>query len=223
MLDIKKESQKWTVLIQVIEKSHLQYTRQTPAKRIQRFLVTDSQGTKVSLAAYDNFIRMFKTILVPYQCYYISGASVIPLSAAYRVSTYEFSWILNYSTLVERYAEPVPPTLPCAFQFDSFSDAHKFAESDTRLISLKALVIHAFPHKEISPDTVTRDFIIVNEEKKLMLLTMWNDFQEDEGTVLANTISTVPMIFAMRVKVTTFNNLSLTTIGLSAICINPPV
>lgn len=84
-------------------------------------------------------------------------------------------------------------------------------------------MIHAFPRREVSPDVITRDFVIVNEEKKLMLLTMWNDFQKDEGTILANTIITVPMIFAIRVKVTTFNNLSLSTIRLSTICINPPV
>lgn len=107
---------------------------------------------------------MFKNILVPYQRYYISGATVMPVSLTYRVSTYAFSGILNYSTLVEQYAEPIPPTLPCSFQFDSFCDAHKFAESDTTLTSLRALVIHAFPRREVSPNVITRDFVIVNEK-----------------------------------------------------------
>ncbi|XP_027109413.2 replication protein A 70 kDa DNA-binding subunit B-like [Coffea arabica] len=61
------------------------------------------------------------------------------------------------------------------------------------------------------------------KRKKLMLLTLWNEFQEYEGNILVNTIATAPMIFAMRVKVSTFNSLSLTTIGLSCILINPPV
>ncbi|XP_027120942.1 replication protein A 70 kDa DNA-binding subunit B-like [Coffea arabica] len=56
-----------------------------------------------------------------------------------------------------------------------------------------------------------------------MLLTLWNEFQEYEGNILAHIIATIPMIFAMRVKVSTFNTLSLTTIGLSSILINPPL
>ena len=31
-------------------------------------------------------------------------------------------------------------------------------------MDVKALVIYAFPQKEITPDSVTRDFVIVNEE-----------------------------------------------------------
>lgn len=65
--------------------------------------------------------------------------------------------------------------------------------------------------------------MIVNEEKKLMQLTLWNEFQEYEGNILENSIATALMIFAMKIKVSIFNNLSLTTIGLSSILINPPV
>ena len=36
--------------------------------------------------------------------------------------------------------------------------------------------------------------------------TLWNDFQESDGNILA----TFPMIFAMSVKVSTFNSKSLT-------------
>ncbi|XP_071920182.1 uncharacterized protein [Coffea arabica] len=43
ILDIDKESDKWTVLIQVVERNHIQYTRKAPPRRIQRFVFTDSQ------------------------------------------------------------------------------------------------------------------------------------------------------------------------------------
>ena len=41
--------------------------------------------------------------------------------------------------------------------------------------------------------------------KRPMLLTLWNEFEANEGAQLANTIANNNIIIAMRVKVTTFN------------------
>ena len=43
VLDIDKESNKWIVLIQAVERNHIQYTRKAPPRRIQRFMLTDAQ------------------------------------------------------------------------------------------------------------------------------------------------------------------------------------
>lgn len=48
-------------------------------------MLTDPQGTKVSAAAYDNCIRLFRNLLVPYQRYYISGASFIDTATIYKI------------------------------------------------------------------------------------------------------------------------------------------
>ncbi|CAH1431511.1 unnamed protein product [Lactuca virosa] len=68
-----------------------------------------------------------------------------------------------------------------------------------------------------------KDVIIVNEEKKLLLLTLWNPIDEIEGNALDKITNTGPLVFAMRVKVTTFYGQSLTTSPGSSILINPPV
>ncbi|KAL3506844.1 hypothetical protein ACH5RR_032226, partial [Cinchona calisaya] len=66
---------------------------------------------------------------------------------------------------------------------------------------IKVVVVHAFPTKERRiGNSTTRDFVVVNEEKKNMLLTMWNEFEDIDGTKLADTIATVPLIIAMRIK-----------------------
>ena len=39
-----------------------------------------------------------------------------------------------------------------------------------------------------------------------MLMTLWNEFEHDEGSKIADMISTAPLIIALRVKVTTFNS-----------------
>ncbi|XP_071911901.1 replication protein A 70 kDa DNA-binding subunit B-like isoform X2 [Coffea arabica] len=55
-----------------------------------------------------------------------------------------------------------------------------------------------------------------------MLLTLWNEFEANEGAQLANTIANNNIIIVMRVKVTTFNYLSLTTRLASCLLVNPP-
>ncbi|GJX20348.1 hypothetical protein Tco_0223025 [Tanacetum coccineum] len=82
-----------------------------------------------------------------------------------------------------------------------------------------------FSSKEQGSEIVTlRDLVIVDEEKKLLLMTLWNQFDDNEGNTLAGMIGSGPMIFDMRLKVTTFNCLSLTTTrGMSGFMINPPV
>ncbi|XP_027177835.1 replication protein A 70 kDa DNA-binding subunit B-like [Coffea eugenioides] len=130
--------------------------------------------------------------------------------------------ILNYKTLIENYAEPVPPMLPCVFELTNFSDLHKYADSEN-LCNIRGFVIQALPVKQTDLDSSSRDIIVVNEEKKLMLMTLWNEFEYDEGSKIADTISTAPLIIALRVKVTTFNTLSFTTRYSSGILINPPL
>ena len=38
----------------------------------------------------------------------------------------------------------------------------------------------------------------------MMALTLWNEFKQNEGTLLANTIASGNVLIAMRLKVTTF-------------------
>nr|GEZ53363.1 hypothetical protein [Tanacetum cinerariifolium] len=87
------------------------------------------------------------------------------------------------------------------------------------------IVLQVFSSKEQGSEIVTRrDLVIVDEEKKLLLMTLWNQFDDNEGNTLAGMIGSGPMIFDTRLKVTTFNCLSLTTSrGMSGFMINPPV
>ncbi|XP_071925647.1 replication protein A 70 kDa DNA-binding subunit B-like [Coffea arabica] len=55
-----------------------------------------------------------------------------------------------------------------------------------------------------------------------MLLTLWNEFEANKEAQLANTIANNNIIIAMKVKVTTFNYLSLTTRLASCLLVNPP-
>nr|GEV91169.1 hypothetical protein [Tanacetum cinerariifolium] len=127
-----------------------------------------------------------------------------------------YFWILTNKTVAKELVEAVPPTIPCLFEYTRFYDLCKYADSDS---------YHIFSSKEQGTEIVTRrNLVIVEEEKKLLLMTLWNQFDDKEGNTLAGMIGSGPMIFDMRLKVTTFNCLSLTTTrGMSGFMINPPV
>lgn len=98
-------------------------------------------------------------------------------------------------------------------QSRSGSNFKRLVLSD-RHSDVRGIVLRCLPSNDYGSEMTTRrDVVIVNEKKMLMLLTLWNQFNENEGTTLANMVQQGPMIFGMRLKVTTFNCLSLTTRG----------
>lgn len=144
-MDIKPSpTRQWTVLIQVIQNGHVQYSKAGGA--FKRLLFTDTQGTKSPALISSAYIRYFANLLLPYKRYYISNANVVNNEPKYWVSSYPYSWILNNRTLVEELIEPIPPTLPCEFHFTNFQDLHKHAETDTYRM-LEPLCWNVFPVK----------------------------------------------------------------------------
>ncbi|GER41132.1 replication protein A 70 kDa DNA-binding subunit [Striga asiatica] len=103
-----------------------------------------------------------------------------------------------------------------------YKKLHSFADSDN-LQNVLGVVVHSFSSRQIGEDSVAREIILVNEEKIPIMFTLWNDFATTEGSQLTNNIHSANVVLALRVKVTTFNVISLSTRAPSAILINPPM
>ncbi|CAA0827008.1 Unknown protein, partial [Striga hermonthica] len=148
----------------------------------------------------------FNGLLLPYKRYYLTGAKVRPETPLYQVGPYEFNWLLHKKTLVEEFQEEMPPQLPCQIEIHTFADVHKYADTDNPR-NLLGVIVHAFPIKTLGQKNTVRDLVIVNEEEKPLLLTLWNQFEteDDVGQNLANTIASGNIVLSMRIKVTTFN------------------
>ncbi|GER34634.1 acetyl-coenzyme A carboxylase carboxyltransferase subunit beta, partial [Striga asiatica] len=67
----------WTVLIQVVERSHIMLDRKG-STTLRRHLLTDSEGTLVSVTIFGTHIKHFdkNKKLLPFKRYYISNAKV---------------------------------------------------------------------------------------------------------------------------------------------------
>ncbi|CAI9298596.1 unnamed protein product [Lactuca saligna] len=224
ILDITpNHNKKWTVIIQVLECGN---TKQSKTKsNYRRLIFIDTQGTKVSALIFSSYLEFYKNTFQAYKCYRISNAKLIPTEPRYRLSSYEHSWSLTKHTLVEPQPELSPPPLPCLFTFTPFSQMFKYADAGNNQ-NVRGVVIKCFPSQQIDQGAKTsskRDVIIVNEEKKLLILTLWDSLNDNEGKAIEELTQNGPMIFAIRVKVTTFYGLSLSITNGSSILINPPV
>ncbi|GER33943.1 replication protein A 70 kDa DNA-binding subunit A [Striga asiatica] len=215
---ISDETNNWTALIQVVERPPVQTSKNNTSTLYRRYLFTDEEGTKVSAVVYNAVINEFDELLMPYKRYYLSGAKVWPEVPLYQVSDYKYNWLIVSGTNVEEDQESLPPQLPCHIDIHTFADIHKYADTDNPRI-----VVHAFPVRNLGKNNKTRDLVIVNQEEKPMLLTLWNQFENDEGLHLANTVAAGNVLLAMRIKVTTFNGLSLSTKVGACLMVNPPM
>ncbi|KAJ9568234.1 hypothetical protein OSB04_004200, partial [Centaurea solstitialis] len=218
---IQQHGKRWTTLVHILECHHIQHTQDQ--SEFKRIILTDPDGTKLTALIFSSHLRYYMHTFQQYKRYYISNAVVIRNQAKYAMGPYQFSWVLNNRTLVEELSDPIPLTLPCKFNFTPFKKLHKYAESDIYQ-DVRGMVVQCLPTYDQGPDLPTRrDIIIVNEEKVLLPITLWNEFSDYEGSMLQSMIASTPLIFGLRLKVTTFNGLSLTTKASSRLLVNPPV
>ncbi|XP_071931758.1 replication protein A 70 kDa DNA-binding subunit D-like isoform X1 [Coffea arabica] len=128
--EVHDKMRRWTVLVQVVEKLHVLTNNGSPPIRFQRLVLIDSEGTMVSAVIYGNDIRYFANLLQPFKRYYITSGTVKKQDAKYKVSDYQFSWVIHNKTLVEEYVKPNPPMIPCTFEFAKFEDLFRFADME---------------------------------------------------------------------------------------------
>ncbi|GER39692.1 replication protein A 70 kDa DNA-binding subunit [Striga asiatica] len=210
-------------LIQVVERGHILVSQKDPTVSYRKFLFVDVEGTKVSAVAYNNNIRPSSTLLLPFKRYYVSGATLKRVDEKYRVGDYEFSWTITNTTLIQPCEEQIVPQMYGHIELQQFAIYIVLLIQITYKVNVLGVVAYAFEEKQIGFDSVNRDILIVNEENMPIMLTLWNDFATTEGAQLATAINVGNVILAMRVRVTTYNGISLSTRAQSAIMINPPL
>ncbi|GER41328.1 replication protein A 70 kDa DNA-binding subunit A [Striga asiatica] len=183
--EVNVDTECWTVIIQVVEKSHVQIGRYGKRVPYQKYVFMDSQGTIVSATVFGSaHIQFSDEHIMQYKRYYVSGANVQSANPLYQISDYAFTWTTQKGTLVEEYPEKLPPQLPC------------------KHAGISWVLLFMYCGEKMFPQ---------------------NEFAKEKGEQLASTLPTGNIIVAMRVKVTTFNLLSVRTTHINTMMINPPM
>ncbi|XP_070005392.1 replication protein A 70 kDa DNA-binding subunit B-like [Nicotiana sylvestris] len=159
---------------------------------------------KVVAVLYGEDIEKYADKLTPFSTYLISTAKVrVPLP--YGVPTNRFEWVIDRFTVVEEVKDdnlqdpPLPPptrlnTVPFAYLHDQ--------QRNTEFVSF---TVHSF-YCSVRPT----------------ILTLWEEFADADGSILAAHVAEYPIIVAKRITRTNYAGLSLSTRYNSVILINPP-
>ncbi|KAK1565434.1 hypothetical protein Q3G72_026429 [Acer saccharum] len=209
----------------VAEKSMPRNARQNSSK-YQHLILVDTQGTGIQATIFDKNIRAFEDTLTVFKKYHITNANVRPILPDHRVVNNEYQWIIDGGTTVEEIEkEDIAGTSKNTpeFSFVLFSRLDNYIDSFDQ-VDIIALAIDVQPVRCIQTSFGTcsiQEVTLVNEEKQPLLLTLWDKFIDYEGDAILNHIATKHVIVAMRLKVVSYNNLSLRTKASTCIMIDP--
>ncbi|XP_027120641.1 replication protein A 70 kDa DNA-binding subunit B-like [Coffea arabica] len=214
----------WGVIVQVIEATHIKYNS-TLQQHYRTFVLADTEGTTIQMHVPHHILDQRTELLVPFKKYYISGAFVSPPNPHTTITEYPFHFVATEDTLIQEIPETGQPSLPLHFQLHSFSAFAVIADTD-ELINVMGIVLHALPVKTITSEgttSIARDYVIADQDMRPFILTLKNDFEENNGPAIAAAENHFPVIIAIRMKVTTQNYLSLSTQDSTTILIAPIV
>ncbi|KAL0301968.1 UNVERIFIED_CONTAM: hypothetical protein Sradi_6473600 [Sesamum radiatum] len=181
------------------------------------------KGTKVQAVIYSPDMSLMEDVLQLQETYYISNAKVTFVEPKYRMVPHMYQWIISRTTVIRRVTDDSLPRELGAPEFKKFADIPLFLNSNS-LIDVLAIVVEKLEQKSINTKygmSTIQEFVVVNDEKKPMILTLWNEVISTEGASILAAADKMPIIAATRLHVTDYNGISLSARGFANIIVNP--
>ncbi|KAL2894003.1 Replication protein A 70 kDa DNA-binding subunit B [Bienertia sinuspersici] len=164
--NIRPHSRSWTARVQVLEKSFPR-TPYHASQKYQRLILVDGQGTRVQATIFDRDIDLFANSLNILGHYYISNAMVKPIAEKHRIVNLPYQWIISTRTLENLIAAP--------FSLVPFCELEKHMDSASQVDIIAARII-SFPWKTLKSETTFQEVLLIDQELKPIILTLWNEF-----------------------------------------------
>ncbi|XP_022878626.1 uncharacterized protein LOC111396422 [Olea europaea var. sylvestris] len=212
----------WKTKVIVIEKQSSKPSRQGNG-RYKHLMLIDTQGNTIQASLYDSNITAFEDQLVLEKTYTISKAYVKNNTINYRYSIGSLQWTISGETHIKELNEDNLDFLQIRTAYVQKKEnlmAHfKFAD-------ILAIAIDMTPKRLIQSkdgnQTWLEDIILLDMNFKTMMLTLWDSFVDREYLLIADIIDKKLVIFATRLKITSFFGLKLSTKFRSTFFINTP-
>ncbi|KAK4417247.1 hypothetical protein Salat_2550300 [Sesamum alatum] len=217
--EVTPNTKNWTTKVLVIQKLSPRQSQSSP-KKYQRFLFIDKDGTKVQAVIYSPDMSLMQDVLQLQETYHISNAKVTFVEPKYRMVPNMYQWIISRTTVIRRVIDDSLPRELGAPEFKKFVDIPLFLNSN----SMIAIVVDKLEQRSINTKygmSTIQEFVLVNDERKPMLLTLWNEVIPTEGAAILDAADKMPIIAATRLHVTDYNGISLSARGFANIIVNP--
>nr|XP_027108928.1 replication protein A 70 kDa DNA-binding subunit B-like [Coffea arabica] len=180
-----------------------------------------TEGSTVEAMIYKSDIEFFRNHFQLYKRYILCNARVEYTPSEYFTHPNQCTWYIDNSTVVQAVNEVESPQIPAVFTFSPYRRFYQHMDDNT---DIDVLGIVAEVHPRIQrATTATREVVLIDKSMMPVILTLWGEHETDEGQALANIIDTMPLIVALRIKVSSYHTLNLSTKFGSSILLNPPI
>ncbi|XP_022862789.1 replication protein A 70 kDa DNA-binding subunit B-like, partial [Olea europaea var. sylvestris] len=218
------KSQKWKAKVIVVEKQSPNPSRQGNG-RYQYLMLMDTQGNTIHASLYDSTITAFEDQLVLGKIYTISKAYVKNNTKNYRYSTGSLQWTISGETCIKELNENNLEFVFSTYQLTQFHEFEQYMNTDADL-NILTVAVNMTPKRLIQSkdgnQTWLQNIILLDMNFKTMVLTLWDSFVDRECLLIADIIDKKSVIFATRLKVTSFFALKLSTKVRSTFFIDTP-
>ncbi|KAG6719648.1 hypothetical protein I3842_03G016500 [Carya illinoinensis] len=174
---------------------------------------------------FGNDIDSREDSLQMFRSYYIINAYVKLLDPKYKTESHEYQWIINAKTIIEEIPENEQQVEMPKYNLIPINELDAYKDSIAE-IDLLAVALHIKPPKEITltnGPTTLQEIYVIDQSFNPISLTMWGRFVQDECKKISEIIETKPILLATKLKVRSYNGLSLSSRPASAFTINPVI
>ncbi|XP_042950349.1 replication protein A 70 kDa DNA-binding subunit D-like [Carya illinoinensis] len=220
--DITPKTRDWKIKMLVVEKSPKRIGQHSSVK-YQNLMLVDEQGNRLQATIFGNDINSREDSLQMFRSYYIINAYVKLLDPKYQTESHQYQWIINAKTIIEEIPENEQQVKIPKYNLIPINELDAYKDSIAE-IDLLAVALHIKPPKEITltngPATL-QEIYVIDQSFNPISLTMWGRFVQDECKKISEIIETKPILLATKLKVRSYNGLSLSSRPASAFTINP--
>ncbi|XP_073159353.1 replication protein A 70 kDa DNA-binding subunit B-like isoform X1 [Henckelia pumila] len=190
-----------------------------------KLVFVDKENGRMQSIIYGQDLEQLDKLLDLYKTYFMGNAKIRQIAANTPIlAASEYQMVLNRSTYIKLCSQQEQLPITNIYQLTRFAQCSEFADVASKQINLLCAVIHVFPPRFVQRTRRNlQDFVIVNEEHRPMLLTLWEEFLQNEGPRLSENVHKVPVILGIRLSVNTFYGLSVGTMPNSTFLFDPPI
>ncbi|XP_031105493.1 replication protein A 70 kDa DNA-binding subunit C-like isoform X3 [Ipomoea triloba] len=221
---ITTKKKQWSCKVCVIEKLNTRESKSKPGTLYKPITLQDEAGNKVQGMTYQNDIELLDERLI------VSNALVSRANQFFNVpdEMYRFVWSINRKTLIQAVDNDDQLDLQPSSDMDTkpFGQLYDY-KSKRQAINIIGVVISKLPREFIVTNRTgqqkANDFVIVDEELKPIIFTMWGNFTVCQGVEIDKELRSgdYPVVLGRRITVTPYQGISLSTRTDSGVEVNP--
>ncbi|KAL3849518.1 hypothetical protein ACJIZ3_011400 [Penstemon smallii] len=182
-------------------------------------------GQKVVATIFGSDIGYFKDSFCLYNTYVVSNAKVKRCDPKYDKFNYPYQWTINLKTAHNAETEKCIAQSVLNLQFATFINLKEQIGNDN-VVDILAIVVDKKDQRSFTAgekEYIVKEYAMVNEEKKVVILTLWNAVAESEGNIINSALDTFPVLRVSNLSVSAHYDGSFGSTPSTAVLLDPAI